>query len=329
MASRLDFYDRKISYLRVSVTDRCNLRCVYCAPVKAFKFKKHAEVLQYEEILEIIRAARDLGINKVRLTGGEPLIRKDFIHLVKSVCRISGLDDVSITTNGVFLKKMAQAILDAGVHRLNVSLDTLVPLKYAKITGRDCFHDVWNGIEAAHALGFSPIKINVVAMKGINDGEIVSFGRLSLRKPYQIRFIEFMPIGNDGYWTPEKYVSSDTIKSKLESIGPLFPISSGVVDGPARRHCFDGAKGEVGFISPMSHRFCHACNRLRLTADGKVRPCLFGNEELDVKTPLREGCSRHDLKVLLQVAIDRKPKQHHAEVQGQAKSSRPMSAIGG
>jgi len=329
MAPKLDPYNRKITYLRVSVTDRCNLRCAYCAPVKDFKFRKYADVLRYEEILEIIRAARDLGINKVRLTGGEPLIRKNFVHLAKSVCQIEGLNDVSITTNGVFLKKMAQAIFDAGVHRINVSLDTLVPLKYAKITGHDCFHDVWKGLEEVQAIGFSPIKINVVAIRGVNDDEIVAFGELSLRNPYQIRFIEFMPIGNDGYWTPGKYLSSDTIKSKLESIGILTPISSGLVDGPAKRYRFQGAKGEIGFISPMSHRFCHACNRLRLTADGKVRPCLFGNEELDIKTPLRQGGNRRDLTALLQAAIDRKPRQHHAEVQGPAESSRPMSAIGG
>lgn len=329
MVPSLDPYNRKINYLRVSVTDRCNLRCVYCHPVRAFRFRKHADILRYEEILEIIRAARDLGINKIRLTGGEPLIRKNFVRLAESVCQIAGLADVSITTNGVFLKKMAKAIFDAGIHRINVSLDTLVPLKYAKISGHDCFHEVWNGIEAAHALGFSPVKINVVAIKGVNDDEIIAFGELSMRKPYQIRFIELMPIGNYGYWMPGRYLSSDTIKSKLESIGPLLPVSLGVVDGPAQRYRFQGAKGEIGFISAMSHRFCHTCNRIRLTADGKLRPCLFADEELDIKTPLRAGCGRQELKRLLQLAIDRKPKQHHAEIQGQAESSRPMSAIGG
>jgi cyclic pyranopterin phosphate synthase len=210
-----------------------------------------------------------------------------------------------------------------------VSLDTLTPSKFKKITGRDYFHDVWEGLEEVHALGFSPIKINVVAMKGINDDDIVSFGELSIQKPYQIRFIEYMPIGDDGYWTPEKFMSSDTIKSRLSAMGPLAPISSDAVDGPAERYRLQGAQGEVGFISPMTHRFCRTCNRLRLTADGKLRSCLFGNEELDVKTPLREGCNRQDLKDLFKVAIDRKPNQHHAEAQGQMKFNRPMSAIGG
>jgi cyclic pyranopterin phosphate synthase len=285
--------------------------------------------LRYEEIVDIIRAATDLGINKVRITGGEPLIRKNLIHFVESVCRIANLGDVSITTNGVLLKAMAPAIFDAGVHRINVSLDTLSPFKYAKITGVDCFHDVWKGLEEAHTAGFSPIRINVVVIRGINDDDIVAFGKLSLRKPYQIRFIEFMPIGGDGFWTPEKYMSSDAIKSTLESIGPLFPVSSGLADGPAERYRFQGAQGEIGFISPMSHRFCHACNRLRLTADGKIRPCLFGSQELDIKTLLRQGGNRGDLAALLQEAIDRKPKHHHAERQRLEKSSRPMSAIGG
>jgi cyclic pyranopterin phosphate synthase len=297
--------------------------------VKDFAFVRHSDILRYEEILEILQAAAEMGINKVRLTGGEPLIRNNFIHLVKSVCQIGGLDDVSITTNGVFLKKMAKAIFDAGVHRINVSLDTLDPVKYAKITGCDCFQEVWTGLEEAQVVGFSPIKVNVVAIKGFNEDELIQFADLSVRKPYQIRFIEFMPIGDDGYWTPEKFLSADAIKSELTSFGPLDPLPLDPVGGPAERYCFRGAKGEIGFISPMSHRFCHACNRLRLTADGKLRPCLLGNDELDVKTPLRNGCTQDDLKTLLQAAIDRKPKQHHAGMRGSAEFGRPMSAIGG
>ena len=329
MAPNLDRQNRKITYLRVSVTDRCNLRCAYCAPIRDFKFVNHPDILRYEEILDIIQAARDLGIHKVRLTGGEPLIRKGFIYLVKSICQMGGLDDVSITTNGVYLKKMAEAIFDAGVNRLNVSLDTLDPAKYTEITGCDCFHQVWAGLAEAQAVGFSPIRINVVVIKGVNEDELLSFAELSIRKPFQIRFIEFMPIGNDGYWTPERFMSSDAIKSELVSLGPLHPVPLDPVDGPAERYRFQGAKGEVGFISPMSHRFCHACNRIRLTADGKLRPCLLGNDELDIKTAIRNGCSQDDLKILLQAAIDRKPIHHHAVIRRPTEIGRPMSAIGG
>jgi cyclic pyranopterin phosphate synthase len=297
--------------------------------VKDFRFVKHPDILRYEEILEIIRAATELGITKIRLTGGEPLIRKNFIHLVKSVCQIKGLDDVSITTNGVLLKEMAREIFDGGVHRINVSVDTLDPIKYAKITGCDCLPVVWAGIEKALALGFSPVKINVVAIKGLNENELIPFAELSIRKPYHIRFIEFMPMENDGYWTPHKFISSDTIKSVLTSLGPLDPLPQNPADGPAERYRFRGAKGEIGFIAPMSHRFCHTCNRIRLTADGKLRPCLLGNDELDVKTPLRNGCTHNDLKILLMEAIDRKPNQHHAGIKGLAEIDRPMSAIGG
>jgi cyclic pyranopterin phosphate synthase len=297
--------------------------------VKDFTFVKHPDILRYEEILEIIGAATELGINKIRLTGGEPLIRNNFIHLVKSVCQIESLNDVSITTNGVFLKKMAKAIFEAGVHRINVSLDTLDPVKYAKITGSDCFQDVWAGLEEAQAVGFSPIKINVVAIKGLNEDELIQFAELSIRKPYHIRFIEFMPMENDGYWTPKKFIPSDSVKSVLASLGPLEPLPLNPADGPAARYRFRGAKGEIGFISPMSHRFCHACNRLRLTADGMLRPCLLGKDELDIKTPLRNGCTPDDLKILFEEAIDRKPNQHHAGMKGPTDFGRPMSAIGG
>lgn len=329
MASNVDHFDRRITYLRVSVTDRCNLRCRYCVPVRDFSFLKHAHILRYEEILRIIRIGVESGIRKVRLTGGEPLIRRNFAYLVQSVCAIPGLEDVSITTNGVFLKKRAKVIFAAGVRRLNVSLDTLSQGKYARITGKDRFHEVWEGIEAAEDLGFSPIKINVVAIRGVNDDEFVPLARLSLQKPYHVRFIEYMPIGKNGGWTPEKFVSSDAIKARLESIGPISRVASSPRDGPVMRYRFKGAKGEIGFISAMSHHFCRTCNRLRLTADGRLRPCLFSNEEVDVMTPLRQGCRDRDLKALFHEAIDKKPEQHHAGVKKQSESGRPMSAIGG
>lgn len=329
MAPNIDNYNRRITYLRVSVTDRCNLRCMYCLPVKDLKLLPHTDILSYEEILAVIQAAAEVGIKKVRLTGGEPLVRRHFVQLVSSVCQITGLEDVSITTNGVLLTEKAQEVFDAGVHRINVSLDTLNNNKYAKITGRDCFDNVWEGLQKAEAVGFSPIKVNVVAMKGINDDECLRFGELSVQRPYHVRFIEYMPVGHDSQWGPEKYISSDEIKSKLESLGPLHEIPPSTQDGPAKRYRFESAKGEIGFITAISHHFCPSCNRMRLTADGKLRPCLFADEEVDIKGPLRSGCSSEDLKALFQEAIASKPKEHHADMLKKGESKRPMSAIGG
>ena len=329
MASNLDRFNRTITYLRVSVTDRCNLRCAYCQPVKELKLLRHSKILSYEEILRVVQAAAKLGISKIRLTGGEPLIRRGFTGFVSSVCRVSGLEDVSITTNGVFLKEKAGKLFDAGIRRINVSLDTLERSKYNEITKRDYFKNVWEGLMEAEAVGFSPIKVNVVAMRGVNDDEFLSFAELSMRKPYYIRFIEYMPFGYTSQWGSEKYISSDDIKSHLESCGRLKEVSRLVLDGPARRYRFEGARGEIGFISAMSQHFCSSCNRLRLTADGKLRPCLFANDELDIKKPLRSGCSLEDLKGLFQQAISQKPKGYHAGIHGNCESNRPMSAIGG
>jgi cyclic pyranopterin phosphate synthase len=303
---------------------------MYCQPVKHLKFLDHADILTYEEILKIVEAATRVGINKVRLTGGEPLLRRNFVHLAASLCRISGLKEVSITTNGVLLKKRAKEIFEAGVHRINVSLDTLNPLKFAKITGRQSFYDVWEGLETAEAIGFSPIKLNVVAIRGLNDDEFLRFAELSVRKPYHVRFIEYMPVGLDCPWKPEEYLSSDEIKFKLESFGRLHKIPRSTCDGPAERYRFESARGEIGFIGALSHHFCPSCNRLRLLADGKLRPCLFGDEEVDMKTPLRAGCSLEDLMGLIQEACSRKPRRHHAEMlQNGGRFLRAMSAIGG
>ncbi len=329
MAPNVDPFNRKITYLRVSVTDRCNLRCIYCTPVKDLKLLNHADILTYEEILKVIRVATDLGIRKVRLTGGEPLLRRNFVHLVESVCRISQIEDVSITTNGVLLKEMARLLFEAGIRRINVSLDTLNPLKYTKITRRECFDAVWKGLQVAETVGFSPIKVNVVTMRGLNDDEVLQFGDLSVRKPYHIRFIEYMPIGRDSTWTPEKYVSSDEIRSKLETFGPLHKVPHSIHDGPAERYCFESAKGEIGFISALSHHFCPSCNRLRLTPDGKLRACLFADDEVDIKSPLRNGFGHQDLKEVFQQAIAKKPWRYHPEILKKREGLRPMSAIGG
>lgn len=329
--NNIDHHNRKISYLRVSVTDRCNLRCSYCLPVKNLKLIDHAEILSYEEILKVIIAGTECGIRKVRLTGGESLVRKNFVQFVASVCRIPELEDVSITTNGVLLKEKAKAIFDAGVHRINISLDTLNRLKYAKITGYNCFDEVWEGIQEAEAVGFSPIKLNVVAIRGLNDDEFLRLAELSIKKPYHVRFIEYMSIGHDSRWKAGKYISSDEIKSRLKSIGPLYRIPRGTLDGPAERYRFKSAKGEIGFISVLSHQFCSTCNRLRLTADGKLRPCLFADNEINIITPLRDNYTRQDqyLKELFRKAIAMKPERHHVKTPDSEDCLRPMYAIGG
>jgi cyclic pyranopterin phosphate synthase len=286
-------------------------------PVQDLKLLDHTDILSYEEILEVIRIAIDLGVRKVRLTGGEPLLRRNVVHFVASVCRISQIEDVSITTNGILLKEMAVPLFEAGLRRINISLDTLNPLKYRKITQRDCFDAVWEGFQVAEAVGFSPIKLNVVAIRGVNDDELQHFADLSVQRPYHVRFIEYMPIGRDSNWSPEKYISSDEIKCKLKTFGPLHKIPRAVHDGPAERYRFESAVGEIGFISAMSHHFCPSCNRLRLTADGMLRPCLFADDE------------KEDLKEVFQLAIAGKPKRHHAEVLVQGECIRPMSTIGG
>jgi cyclic pyranopterin phosphate synthase len=329
MASNIDPYNRKVTYLRVSVTDRCNLRCIYCMPVKDLKLLDHADILSYEEIVKLIDLATDLGVKKVRLTGGEPLLRRGFVRLVESVCRIPGLEDVSITTNGVLLKKMAAPLFEAGLRRINVSLDTLNALKYTKITGRACFDVVWEGLQMAETVGFWPIRVNVVAIRGVNDDELHQLANLSVQKPYHIRFIEYMPIGQDNNWTPQTYISSDEIKSRLEAFGPLYKVPPSIHDGPVERYQFKSAKGEIGLISPLSHHFCPSCNRIRLTSDGKLRPCLFSDDEVDVKSSLRSGSSREDLKEIFLQAIARKPRRHRAESMKQGGSSRAMSMIGG
>jgi len=287
------------------------------------------DILSYEEVIRVIEAAVTFGIKKIRLTGGEPLVRRNVIHLIRAISQRSGVEDFSITTNGVFLKPLAQAIFKAGVRRINVSLDTLNPLKYVKITRRNCFRKVWEGISLAERIGFRPIRLNVVVMRGLNDDEILQFADLSIRKPYQIRFIEYMPLGVDNNWTPQKYVSSDEIKSRLESMAPLYPVTPEKNDGPALRYRFASAKGEIGLIRPLSHHFCATCNRLRLTAEGKLRPCLFSDKEVDLKTPLRRGCSQQDLIDLFRKAIGLKPKKYDLKRFQVQESQLIMRRIGG
>ena len=320
---------RVINYLRLSVTDRCNLRCMYCMPDEGIEYMPHSQILTYEEMLQIVRLSIHAGIRKVRLTGGEPLLRKGFISFLERLCKMDGLDEVTLTTNGVLLKKFAADIKDCGICRINVSLDSLRPERFFHITGRDYFDRVWEGIQETERLGFNPIKINVVAIKGVNDDEIMDFARLTLKKPYHIRFIELMPVGKKNSWSSEKFISIDEIQRQIRSLGALKPIRSNSFDGPAQRFVLEEGKGEIGLIGALSHHFCEQCNRLRLTAEGHLRGCLFSDQEIDIKGPLRNGKGYNDLLELIRLAIESKPKDHEHMKHGPRKCVRQMSSIGG
>ncbi|MGD8226363.1 MAG: GTP 3',8-cyclase MoaA [Desulfobacteraceae bacterium] len=320
---------RPINYLRLSVTDRCNLRCTYCMPEEGCAFVPHEEILTYEEILHLVRLSVQAGIRKVRLTGGEPLVRKGFLGFLERLGNIEELNEVTLTTNGVLLKEFAADIKECGICRINVSLDSLNAERFSRITGRDSFERVWQGIQEADRLGFSPIKINMVALKGINDDEILDFARLTLEKPYHVRFIEFMPVGEQNCWSWEKFISTDEIRSRIETLGTLRPIQADRFGGPAERFALDGGKGEIGFIGALSNHFCTICNRLRLTAEGHLRSCLFSEQEIDIKTPLRNGHNDDHLLELIRLAMESKPQDHGPLGQGPRKCVRQMSTIGG
>ncbi len=330
MALLTDGYRRPIDYLRVSITDRCNLHCLYCMPLGGVTKLDHDDILSYEEFLRLIQVAVEMGISKVRLTGGEPLVRKGVTDFCRRLTNLPGLKSLSLTTNGVLLEERAEDLYDAGIRRLNISLDTLLRQKFQRITRRDEFARVWRGIQVAEETGFEPIKINVVVMRHINDDEIAELARLTLDRPYHIRFIEFMTINNDNSWVLQHYVSADEILAKLRSMAPLEQVSSRHTNGPARHFSWPDAKGIIGIISPISHHFCPTCNRIRLTADGKLRNCLFSDTEVDIKSPLRQGATDADLAQILTASVQQKPEKHALQSDLFRKChSRPMVAIGG
>ncbi|KPA10742.1 molybdenum cofactor biosynthesis protein MoeA [Candidatus Magnetomorum sp. HK-1] len=324
----IDRWHRQLNYLRVSITDRCNLRCIYCQTGSVFHKQHHDDILRYEEILRVIKAGIALGITKVRITGGEPLVRRGVFPFLKEVTQLPGLEDISFTTNGVRLKRHISDILDANIRRINVSLDTLNSKKYVTITGADRWQQVWDGLIAAHEAGLYPIKLNVVAMNGINDDEWLSFANLICKYPFWVRFIELMPVGDKDLCS-QRWVSSDTIKNSIESyFGQLSPLEKQVHDGPAERYKFDGCKGEIGFIHALSHHFCHTCNRLRLTANGNLRACLLSDQQIHLKSLLRNGCSDFDIQKQLMAAVKQKPISHQNHP-FQIACSEQMVAIGG
>ncbi|MFO8089132.1 MAG: GTP 3',8-cyclase MoaA [Desulfatiglandaceae bacterium] len=325
-----DRYGRKLTYLRVSVTDRCNLRCMYCVPRNGIEKVHHADVLSYEELLRLCRIAVDLGINKIRVTGGEPLVRIDIDKFLLQLAAIPGLSEITLTTNGVFLGSYLETFKAAGIRRINISLDTLVRGKYEFITGHDCLLPVLDSIDRAFNAGFDPVKINVVVMRGINDDEVEDLARLSMDRPFHIRFIEYMPMGGSSQDFPDLYIPSSDIAGLIEeALGPLEPVPSKKGDGPARRFKIKGAAGEVGFISAVSNHFCDSCNRLRLTATGCLRTCLLSDIETDLKSPMRQGVSDSELVELFKNGVLLKPRRHSIGDPDSLGIKGRMSAIGG
>lgn len=300
-----DSYKRRIDYLRISVTDRCNLKCIYCIPEKGVEYFKKDDILTSAEISRFVGIAVRHGLGKVRITGGEPLVRKDIVELAASIKR-AGVQDLSITTNGMMLSKLAEPLKRAGVNRVNISLDTLDADKYRKITRSGDISRIWAAIVKAEKLGLSPIKINVVPIRGVNDDEIVDFASLTFKKDFHIRFIEYMPFGRTKICNKEASVKKDEIMQKVATLGELQPLEF-KGRGPSRNYRIKGARGVVGFISPMSDCFCESCNRLRLSAHGKLRPCLFSDIEIDIRTPLRSGATDEELEELLRGTVRAKP----------------------
>lgn len=321
-----DALGRNIHYLRISVTDRCNFRCTYCMPPGGVQWIPHEEILRYNELERIIRVAAQMGINKVRITGGEPLIRKGIIPFIHDVARIPGIDDLAMTTNASMLADQAAALQAAGLKRVNISLDTLHRERFVQLSGRDMLPKVLAGIEQAQKVGLTPVKINMVVIKGINDDELADFARMTLQKPYQIRFIEHMPFRSDGDGN-KQLVSVADMKASLAAQGftTLQPEQHG--NGPADVFRIPGAMGTLGFISPVTRHFCEHCNRIRLTADGRIKPCLLSNQEYNIKELMRSGCSDAQLQEYLYDIIWHKASQHH--LSDTTILQRGMSKIGG
>ncbi len=325
-----DSHARPIEYLRVSVTDRCNLRCRYCMPEEGVAPIAHEKVLRYEEIVRIVRIAVSMGLIHIRITGGEPLVRRDIVTLIAELAAIPGLDDLSMTTNGMLLEQYARPLADAGLRRINLSLDTLNPERFRVITRLGNLEQVLRGREAALAAGLRPVKINTVVVRGMNDDEIVDLARLTLLPDWHVRFIEVMPLGSGTDWSEDGIVPAAEIRARVEAgLGALTAIQSETGAGPARYYQLPGAAGTLGFISPVSEHFCHACNRLRLTADGQLLPCLMSDRSIDLRTPLREGADEATLKAIFQRAILAKPSGHHLAEHQHPECVLPISRVGG
>lgn len=325
----IDVHGRKIDYLRISVTDRCNLRCRYCMPEEGIENEGHSRMLSLEQIFRLVRVASQTGISKVRLTGGEPLVRKNIVSLIENIAGLPEIKDVSLTTNGVLFPEMAEDLKKAGLNRVNISLDTLKEDKYHYITRNGQLGNAIPAVHKALELNMHPVKINVVAIKGFNDDEFLDFAELAYNLPVHIRFIEFMPIGDLDFHTPDKCLSISTVRELIEQKYELIEGADVKGYGPAKYAAIKGGQGSLGFISAMSDHFCAHCNRIRMTADGKLRGCLYNLNEIDLRLALYNNCSDEQLRSLFAKAILMKPDQHHM-LEGWGKDNRrKMYQIGG
>ncbi len=324
-----DAFARPIDYLRISVTDRCNLRCTYCMPESGLPWIPNAATLTFDEIERVVRAAASVGVRSIRITGGEPLVRRDLPRLVARLAAVPGIADIALSTNGVLLADQAPALAAAGLHRVNVSLDTLQPERFERIARRPGLARVLAGIDAALAVGLAPLKINCVVMRGQNDDEIEAFAEFAFERDVYVRFIEVMPVVENAGAQRQAYVASEELLARLNRDGGLRPVAGPGGNGPARYFGRPGARGAVGVISPLSHDYCDTCNRVRLTADGRLRLCLFGDYELDFRTPLRAGAAQSELAALFRGGMLVKPERHHLRLGEAGSRMRAFSEIGG
>jgi GTP 3',8-cyclase len=329
MEPLVDGWGREIKSLRVSVTDKCNFRCRYCMPAEGLEWLPRDEVLSFEEIERLVRILASMGVDEIRLTGGEPLVRRELPVLVQKLASVPGVADLSLTTNGVLLDRLAGPLVAAGLRRINVSLDTLSHTRFAEITRRDALDRVLQGLEEAERYPeLRPIKVNAVAVKGFTETEVPALAELARRKPYVVRFIEFMPLDADGAWRDDDVLTGAEIRAIIEQHWPLEEIPA-KPSSTARRYRFADGAGEIGFVNPVSEPFCSSCDRIRLTADGQLRTCLFSRREWDLKTPLRAGATDGELERELRRAVDHKELKHRINEPGFVRATRSMSQIGG
>jgi len=319
-----DQFGRRVEYLRISVTDKCNLRCVYCMPMEGLPWMRRDELLTYEEITRIVHTMSGMGLRRVRITGGEPLVRRDLPELVGMLAAVPGIDDLSLSTNAVLLADQAEVLREAGITRVNVSLDSLRPDRVESIARRPgCYGPIMEGLDAAERVGFDPIKINVVLIRGQNDDEVEDFAAITRERPWHVRFIELMPTGSNLELSANQYYSCQAALERLRRVDRLEPAEGPRGNGPATYYRFAGAPGTVGVITPMSHTYCDRCNRMRLTADGHLRPCLFGDLQTNLRDPLRAGT---DIVPLIEETLRVKPERHYL-IQGSDAGSGGLVAL--
>jgi cyclic pyranopterin phosphate synthase len=329
MEALRDGHGRLIEDLRVSVTDRCNFRCQYCMPAEGLPWLQREEILTFEEIVRIVSLLAEMGVRDVRLTGGEPLVRRDFPRLAGMLAAVPGLQDLSLTTNGFLLERDAEALVRAGINRFNVSIDSLQGDRFYELTRRDALPRVLRGLEVLASFPEAhPIKINAVAIRGFTEQEVLPLAELARSSPYEIRFIEFMPLDGDHSWKPDQVLTGAEIRAAIEAAYPLEPEPR-EPHSTARVYRFADGRGRIGFINPVSEPFCADCNRIRLTADGRLRTCLFSLHETDLRGPLRDGADDRELELIVRNAVWRKELKHHVGEPGFVQPMRTMSAIGG